>query len=302
MRILGIQPGTVQPGMDDYFEKQLALAEQAYKGQELIMFPELMTGIYFGYVREKRWFEKAERFIDGPTTKRILELSKKLGTHICYSLFEKAPDGFYNTMGLVSPIRGVIGKYRKIHIPGGDLRYNECYEKYYFKSGDLMPVFELDNGIKMAMMLCYDRSFPEQWRAYYLKGAQVVCVATCTMGLRADMFTTELQTRDLESHTYVIALNRAGEEKTENEEKPRVHFGKSLVADPMGNIVTQLADEQWAVLEAEVDTEKIRYARGRLNWERDRHPELYGILADTDYAVKGMIYERGYDDKDLGDV
>ena len=301
MRILGIQPGTVQPGMDDYFERQLALAEQAYKGQELIMFPELMTGIYFGYVREKRWFEKAERFIDGPTTKRMLELSKKLGTHICYSLFEKAPDGFYNTMGLVSPIRGVIGKYRKIHIPGGDLRYNECYEKYYFKSGDLMPVFELDNGIKMAMMLCYDRSFPEQWRAYYLKGAQIVCVATCTMGLRADMFTAELQTRALESHTYVIALNRAGEEKTENEEKPRVHFGKSLVADPMGNIVTQLADEQWAVLEAEIDTEKIRYARGRLNWERDRHPELYGILDDTDYAVKGMIYERGYDDKDLGD-
>ncbi|MCR5324504.1 MAG: carbon-nitrogen hydrolase family protein [Lachnospiraceae bacterium] len=301
MRILGIQPGTVQPGMDDYFERQLALAEQAYKGQELIMFPELMTGIYFGYVREKRWFEKAERFIDGPTTKRMLELSKKLGTHICYSLFEKAPDGFYNTMGLVTPIRGVIGKYRKIHIPGGDLRYNECYEKYYFKSGDLMPVFELDNGIKMAMMLCYDRSFPEQWRAYYLKGAQVVCVAACTMGLRADMFTAELQTRALESHTYVIALNRAGEEKTENEEKPRVHFGKSLVADPMGNIVTQLADEQWAVLEAEVDTEKIRYARGRLNWERDRHPELYGILADTDYAMKGMVYERGYDDQDLGD-
>ena len=166
MRILGIQPGTVQTGMEDYFERQLALAEKSFKGHELIMFPELMTGIYFGYVREKRWFEKAEDFLTGPTTTKILELSKKLNTHVCYSLFEKASDGYFNTMGLVSPIRGVIGKYRKIHLPGGDLRYNECYEKYYFKSGSMIPVYELDNGVKIAMMLCYDRSFPELWRAY----------------------------------------------------------------------------------------------------------------------------------------
>ena len=97
-------------------------------------------------------------------------------------------------------------------MPGGDLRYNECYENYYFKSGNTMPVFDLDNGVKIAMLTCYDRSFPEQWRAYFLKGAEIICVPACTMGLRKDMFVTELQTRALESHSYVIALNRAGEE------------------------------------------------------------------------------------------
>ena len=114
-RILGIQPGTVTDGMtgSEYFNKQLALAEESFSGEDLIVFPELMTGKYFGYVREKRWFACAEDFLTGPTTTAMLSLCKKLGTDICYSLFEKADDGYYNTMGLVSPVRGVFGKYRK---------------------------------------------------------------------------------------------------------------------------------------------------------------------------------------------
>ena len=85
-----------------------------------------------------------------------------------------------------------------------------------------------------------------------------------------------------------------GEEKTENEVRPRVHFGKSLVIDPLGNIVAALEDEPWASLSVEIDTENIRYARARLNWERDRHPELYGIVSDPHYGKEGMIYEQGF--------
>ena len=291
IRIMGVQPGTVVDGMTNsaYFDRQIELVRQRYDGEALVVFPELMTGIYFGYVREKRWFQYAEDFLTGPTTTAMLALCKELNCNICYSLFEKGDGAYYNTVGLVSPIRGVVGKYRKIHLPGGDLRYNECYEKYYFASGNQMPVLDLDNGVKLAMMTCYDRSFPEQWRSYYLRGAQIICVPACTMGLRKDMFVTELQTRALESHSYVIALNRAGEEKTENEAKPRVHFGKSLIIDPLGNIVAALEDEPWSTLSAEIDTDNIRYARARLNWERDRHPELYGIVSDTNYAREGLI-------------
>lgn len=300
VRVMGIQPGTVKPGMTnkEYFDQQIKFTEEQLKNCEkkpdLVMYPELMTGMYFGFVREKRWFEYAEDFLTGETTTTMLRLCKEYNVNIVYSLFEKDGNDYYNTMGLVSPIRGVVGKYRKIHLPGGDLRYNECYEKYYFKSGDVMPVFELDNGVKIAMMLCYDRSFPELWRSYYLHGAQIICVATCTMGLRKDMFVTELQTRALESHSFVIALNRAGEEKTENESKPRIHFGKSLIADPLGNIVDSLEDEPWQVLEQELDLDQVVYARARLNWERDRHPELYGIVADTNFAREGLIFERGF--------
>lgn len=303
VKVLGIQPGTVTGGMtnDEYVERQVSFMEELVKEEKpyLVAFPEMMTGIYFGMVREKKWFKYAEDFLTGPTTTKMIAEAKKLDVHIVYSLFEKAVENgkevYYNTMGLVSPVRGVIGKYRKIHIPGGDLRYNPVYEKYYFNSGKELPVFELDNGVKIAMVICYDRSFPEVWRAYYLQGAQIIVTATCTMGLRSDMFITELQTRALESHSFVIALNRAGDEQVENEPEPRHHFGKSFIANPLGNIVVEpLSDEQWTYVTADLDMDEVVYARGRLNWQRDRHPEVYGMVSDEYYAPKGLIFEKGF--------
>ena len=303
VKVLGIQPGTVTDGMtnEEYVDRQISFMEELVEKEKpyLVAFPEMMTGIYFGMVREKKWFQYAEDFLTGPTTTKMLQESKKLDIHIAYSLFEKAmEDGkevYYNTMGLVSPVRGVIGKYRKIHIPGGDIRYNAVYEKYYFNSGDKLPVFELDNGVKIAMLICYDRSFPEVWRSYYLQGAQIIVAATCTMGLRSDMFITELQTRALESHAFVIGLNRAGDEQVENEPVARHHFGKSFIANPLGNLVVEpLTDEPWSYVVSELDMEEVTYARGRLYWQRDRHPELYGMVSDPNFAPKGLIFEKGF--------
>lgn len=303
VRVLGIQSGTVVDGMTnkEYVDKQIKYMEEAVEKEKpyLVAFPEMMTGIYFGMLREKKWFAEAEDFLTGPTTTRMLKEARKLNIHIVYSVFEKAEENgktmYYNTMGLISPVRGVIGKYRKVHIPGGDLRYNPVYEKYYFSPGDKLPVFELDNGIKIAMLICYDRSFPEVWRSYYLQGAQIIVAATCTMGLRADMFITELQTRALESHSFVIALNRAGDEQCEGEDVPRHHFGKSFIANPLGNKVLEpLSDEGWQHVCSDLDMDEVTYARGRLNWQRDRHPEIYGIVTDTNLAPKGLIFEKGY--------
>ena len=95
IRVLGIQSGTVTGNMtnEEYFDRQIQLMEEKFDGQDLVMFPELMTGIYFGYVREKRWFDSAEDFLNGKTTQTMLALSKKLKTNICYSMFELQYDG-----------------------------------------------------------------------------------------------------------------------------------------------------------------------------------------------------------------
>lgn len=302
VKVVGIQPGTVKGKMTDkeYVEKQVKYMEEVVNKEKpyLVVFPEMMTGRYFGCVLQKKWFENAEDFLTGETTTIMKDKSKELNVHIVYSLFERAVENgetvYYNTMGFVSPVRGVVGRYRKIHIPGGDLRYNKVYEKYYFKSGNMAPVFELDNGVKIAMMLCYDRSFPELWRTYFLKRAQIVCVATCTMGLRADMFVTELQTRGLESHSFVIALNRAGQEQVDGEEEPRQHFGKSLIVNPLGSIIASVDDKPWTYVTSDLDMAEIAYARGRLNWERDRHPEMYGMVSDTNVTIDNWIFEKGF--------
>ncbi len=56
----------------------------------------------------------------------MVEAAKDTGVHICYSLYEKDSSGsepvYYNTIAIASPTRGVIGKYRKLHIPAGEDR------------------------------------------------------------------------------------------------------------------------------------------------------------------------------------
>lgn len=288
--IVSLQSGPCEKGesYESYMGRQLDLMAKAVEEKHpyLVLFPEMMTGEYFGLVADKRWFSKAEDFETGPTTKMMVDAAKKYNVHICYSLYEKDSSGdkpvYYNTTALASPTRGVIGKYRKLHIPAGEDRsISKVAEKFYFSKGNLPPrVFTLDNGIKVALLICYDRSFSELWRTYFLQGAQIACVATCTFGLRSDMYHAELQTRALETHTYVMASNRAGYEQVEGEEELRHHFGKSCVIGPIGDMIEHTDATPWTYVTGEFDTDKLEWANKRWNWKRDRRPELYGMLTD----------------------
>ncbi|MCD8390542.1 MAG: carbon-nitrogen hydrolase family protein [Firmicutes bacterium] len=289
LKISALQPASFEKGdtVEGYLEKHIALlhkavSEETEKGEKpyVCVFPEAMTYAYFGSTVNDKWFSFAEDAHTGVTTTRMLKESKELGVHIVYSLFEKAVKygvtHYYNTVCLVSPTRGLIGKYRKTHIPANP---TPVYEKYYFEPGDILPVFQLDNGVTVGMLICYDRSFPPAWQALYLQGAQIIFVPACTWGFRAPHFQSELQTRAFETHTFVVGLNRAGEEQVEGEQKPRNHFGKTLIAGPMGDKIVSLDDEKWAYISAVVDLDEIKEAHKLMNYKRDRRPELYGIVA-----------------------
>lgn len=288
--IVSLQSGPCEKdeSYESYMKRQLELMRKAIaeKSPYLVLFPEMMTGQYFGLVTDKRWFSKAEKFEEGPTTKMMLAAAKETGVHICYSMYEKDTTDtepvYYNTVAIASPTRGIIGKYRKLHIPAGEDRsISKVAEKFYFSKGNLKPqVVALDNGVKVALLICYDRSFSELWRTYFLQGAQIACVATCTFGLRSDMYHAELQTRALETHTFVLAANRAGYEQVDGEEELRHHFGKSSVIDPIGNILETTDDTPWTYVTGEFNTDQLEWANKRWNWKRDRRPELYGMLAD----------------------
>lgn len=301
IKIAGLQPGTYR--QDDsyasYMHKQYALLEEVVKRENpyLACFAEAMTGPMFAVVQDDRWFSNAEFLEDGPTTTRMLAESKRLNVHIVYSIFEKRYEHgqlrYYNTACLVSPTRGLIGVYHKCHMPWMVSKSVLDYEKYYFKPGNSMPVFRLDNGVTVGILICYDRSFPEAWRMMQLQGAQIVCVPACTWGFRNDMFWTELRTRAFESHTFVVTANRAGEEHVAGEEQSRHHFGKGCIIDPMGNLLQAIEDEPWTYVAQEVDLEAITQAYKDTPWLRDRRPELYGLLTAAG-ANFGGVYGNDY--------
>lgn len=288
-KFAGLQVGPY-PGS---YEKNWTILSQ--KTEDLILkenphfiaYSELMTTPYIGTVQNKKYFSYAET-IDGPTVRKTSELAVTFGVHILATLFEKAEENgqvnYYNTAFICSPTKGLIGKYRKVHLPKINNPSLKTDEKYYFEQfgggGKVFPTFKLDNGIKIGILICFDRSFPEAWKALTLQGVDVVVVPTATFGFRKDLYVQELQIRAMENNVFVLAVNKAGIEKNEEETTPRVHFGSSCLIDPFGNIISQANAEEWGSLVGEIDLDKINESKERVNWNEERKPHIYTNYVD----------------------
>ena len=96
---------------------------------------------------------------------------RETGMVIVVPVFEvEQPGVYYNTAAVIDADGSYLGKYRKHHIP----QVKGFWEKYYFKPGNLgWPVFDTAVG-RIGVYICYDRHFPEGWRALGLAGAQIV--------------------------------------------------------------------------------------------------------------------------------
>ena len=98
---------------------------------------------------------------------------------IVVPIYEEAMPGvYYNTAAVIDADGSYLGKYRKTHIPQVDPGF---YEKFFFKPGDLgYPVFDTA-FVKLGVYICYDRHFPEGWRALALSGAEYIVNPSATV-------------------------------------------------------------------------------------------------------------------------
>jgi N-carbamoylputrescine amidase len=116
---------------------------------------------------------------DGYTTKLMQEYAKKYRMVMVVPVYEEAMTGvYYNTAAVIDADGKYLGKYRKTHIPQVDPGF---YEKFFFKPGDLgYPVFQTAY-VKLGVYICYDRHFPEGWRALALNGAEYIVNPSATV-------------------------------------------------------------------------------------------------------------------------
>lgn len=247
---------------------------------DVICFSELMTTPYFGCVYNMKWLEHAET-IPGRTTDIMCDAAKKHRIHIIGTTVEKTEDSYYNSAFLVSPEGKIIGVYRKVHIPkSGDRTLLPVDEQYYFSPGNDLPVFEI-NGIPVGILICFDRSITESFRVLMLKGAKIVFLPVAAFGARKEAFMEELKVRAMENHLFIVAVNKAGEEICDGEEKSRHHFGRSCIIDPMGFVITVTEDEPFGVVSCRIDLKLIDTWVKIVDWSSFRRPDLYGIIAKT---------------------
>jgi len=246
--------------------------EAAGAGAKVICFQELFYGPYFCQVQETEYFDYAES-IPGPTTERFQALAKELGMVMVLPMYEREQEGvLYNTAAVVDADGSYLGKYRKTMIP----QVKGFWEKFYFRPGNLgYPVFDTAVG-KVGVYICYDRHFPEGWRALGLNGAQIVFNPSATSrGLSNYIWQVEQPAAAVANQYYVGAINRVGIEDLGDDD----FYGTSYFVDPEGKMVGEVASAHAPeLLIRDLDMDLIKTVRDRWAFYRDRRPDMYGDL------------------------
>jgi len=247
--------------------------EAAAQGAKVMCYQELFYGPYFCQVQDDSFYSWAEAIPDGPTTKLMQELAAELSMVLVVPIYEEEQPGFlYNTAAVIDADGSYLGKYRKTHIP----QVNGFWEKFYFRPGNLgYPVFDTAVG-KVGVYICYDRHFPEGWRALGLGGAQMVFNPSATSRGHSSYIWKVEQTASAVANMYFVgAINRIGVEELGTND----FYGTSYFADPRGEFVGDPASDQTEELVVrDLNLDMIEDIRKQWAFYRDRRPDIYDSL------------------------
>ncbi len=262
------------------------------KGAEFIVYPELALTTFFPrWHHEERaeadiWFE---REMPSAATQPLFDRAAQHGMAMSFGYAELTPEGrHFNTSIIVDKEGRIVGKYRKVHLPGHDEfdpeRTHQHLEKRYFEPGDLgFPVWRILGGL-VGMCICNDRRWPETYRVMGLQGVELVVLGFNTPsvnsqnsseGLEKRMFhhKLSLQAGAYQNATWVVAVAKAGVEDGHH------LMGGTCIVNPDGEIVAELEGEEDGVLVHDCDLEATRFGKETIfDFARHRRIEHYGPI------------------------
>ena len=269
----GSTPAQIRDTMNDAHIPFIERA--ASEGVQVLCFQEVFNQPYFCPSQDVKWYAAAERIPDGPTVRMMQEYAKKHAMVIVVPIYEEDMTGvYYNTAAVIDADGKYLGKYRKTHIP----QVAGFYEKFFFKPGQSgWPVFETAY-CKLGVYICYDRHFPEGWRALALNGAEYIVNPSATVaGLSQYLWKLEQPASAVANGVYIGAINRPGTEAPWNIGR---FYGSSYVVNPRGEFLCEASEDKDELVTTDMDMDVVREVRNLWQFFRDRRPETYNIIAD----------------------
>jgi N-carbamoylputrescine amidase len=252
----------------------LPLIEEAgRRGVQVLCLQEVFNQPYFCPSQDAKWYAAVERVPEGPTTKLMQELAARHAMVIVVPIYEEDITGvYYNTAAVIDADGRYLGKYRKTHIP----QVAGFWEKFFFKPGNSgYPVFDTAY-CRLGVYICYDRHFPEGWRALALNGAEYIVNPSATVaGLSQYLWELEQPAAAVANGCFIGAVNRVGVEAPWNIGR---FYGSAYVVDPRGKFLAKASEDKDELLVADLDWSVLREVRNTWQFFRDRRPETYQTL------------------------
>jgi 5-aminopentanamidase len=249
---------------------------------DIVVFPECaLQGIVFSSATEA--LEHAEE-LGGPALTHVAALARDHDVAIILGFLERLPyeGGLANAAGVFFP-DGSSSVYRKTHL-------TELGADRWVEAGSCLSDVHSFRGMRFGVLICYDVRFPEATRILALRGADAVILPTNSPLRYEAAYDHGARTRAWENRIWFVVANRIGTERD------TTFIGRSLIADPHGQIVSWAKGDEETMIIGDLDVETARskllpgHDDAQFDFWDARRPELYDPLVErsvdiTDLAV-----------------
>jgi N-carbamoyl-D-amino-acid hydrolase len=283
-------------------DRLLALLHEGHeRGCDLVVFTEVALTAFFPH-----WFMEDREEIDayferempGPETQRLFDEAQRLGIgfHLGYAELaeEEGRTRRFNSSILVDEKGAVVGKYRKIHLPGyAEFQPGQPFqnlEKLYFEVGNLgFRTWRAFGGI-FGLCICNDRRWPESFRVLGLQGVEMVLLgynspvhnpANPGSDHLANFHNLlSMQAGAYQNGTWVVGVAKAGIEEGVEQ------IGQSCIIAPSGEVVAMCSTlgDELVVARCDLDQARI-YKETSFNFAAHRRIEHYGLITERAGSV-----------------
>ncbi|MFL5267543.1 MAG: N-carbamoyl-D-amino-acid hydrolase [Stellaceae bacterium] len=275
----------------------MAMMREAHgAGARFVVFPELALTTFF-----PRWWmtdqKEVDRFFErempSAETRPLFDLAKDLevGFYLGYAELteEKGQPRHYNTSILVERDGRIVGRYRKIHLPGHsehlpDAPFQHLEKRYFDVGNEGFKVWRAFDAV-VGMCICNDRRWPETYRVMGLQGVDIVALGYNTPienihhreaeHLRMFHHLLSLQAGAYQNAAWVLAAAKCGAEDGFG------MIGGSAIVAPTGEIAARALREDDEVIAFDLDLDLGDYLRRTVfDFEKHRRIEHYRLITE----------------------
>lgn len=235
------------------------MAQAAGEGANIVVFPEVHLSPFFPKHRAEDRADVADRYVmgeDHPALARLSALAAEHGLVTIANIYRQGEAGArYDASPVFDADGRLLGVSDMVHVA----QFESFWEKDYYAHGDAFEVYDTAVG-RIGVVICYDRHFPESWRACALAGAEIIATPACNLASEnTDLFANEIAVMAYQNSVYAAMANRCGTEEGV------AYAGASVIAGPDGAVLAKAGSDE-AVLIADLDLDHRREIARKAGW------------------------------------